>query len=126
MSNSDIPGTESIITASMLSMVSGLWLIGSPVVLDFAAWPAVMGNALIVGLIVVALAWMRAAHPRRYVVLSWLNLLLGLWLMVSPFILASALRAAPTWNALVLGGIIAALSLWSALTKPVLPVLVKK
>ena len=56
---------------------------------------------------VLALAWTRAANPERYVGLSWVNLLPGIWLIISPFALGYAAYPTPTWNDLVPGVITA-------------------
>lgn len=49
--------------------------------------------------------------------LSWVNFVLGLWLIVAPFVLLYRGISAALWDNVVVGIIIAALALWRALVK---------
>jgi hypothetical protein len=101
--------------ASSLNLLAGAWLIISPFVLDFGKQPAPLWNAVIVGVIVAVSAAARAYLPHRAVGLSWLNLVLGMWLIVSPFALGYTMSSVAMGNALILGVIVGLLGLWSAL-----------
>ncbi len=46
---------------------------------------------------------------------SWVNVVLGLWLIVSPFALAYSTVSAALYEDVILGVVIAALALWCAL-----------
>src|SRR5579871_5878560 len=104
--------------ASTLNILAGLWLIISPFILAFSSLPIALWDTLIVGIVVVILAWIRAANPERMVGLSWINILLGLWLIISPFVLnySDAVRA--SWNDVILGIIVLVLGAWSAFASP--------
>src|SRR5262249_45032923 len=106
-------------TASIFNVAAGAWLIVSPFVLAYTTLPAAMWDSIIVGIVVLILAWARAARPERNVGLSWLNLLLGLWVIVSPFALTYSAFLRVTWNDLVVGAIVVILAIWSALSTPV-------
>jgi hypothetical protein len=121
-----MPGTASARTASVLNVIAGLWLIISPFLLGYSALHAAMWDTLIVGIVVLVFAWARAVNPDRYVALSWLNLLLGLWLILSPFALTYSTLPRPTWNDVILGAIVAILGIWSALATPESPQLARR
>jgi hypothetical protein len=73
-----------------------------------AAW-----NAGIVGAVIVALSI--AAIVRFAQWEEWINLILGLWVVVSPWILGFAAMAAAMWGHVVIGAailVLAALELW--------------
>ncbi|RME43876.1 MAG: hypothetical protein D6791_14485 [Chloroflexi bacterium] len=50
---------------------------------------------------------------RRYA--FFINLVLGLWLLVSPWVLGFANMTTPLWSHIIVGAIIALLALWRAL-----------
>jgi hypothetical protein len=81
--------------------------------------------------VVAALAVARLARPLMNPSLSWINALLGLWLILAPFVLgygaaveAEALAAAGAvggaqaamWNDIIVGVIVLVLGAWSALS----------
>lgn len=51
---------------------------------------------------------------------SWINVALGVWLILAPFVLAYATVAA-RWNSLIVGILLVALSLWAVRTTSSLP-----
>jgi hypothetical protein len=126
MNNRTVPGTASTRTASLLNVLAGVWLIVSPFVLGYATRPVAMWVTIVVGIIVLVLAWIRAAKPERHVGLSWVNLLLGIWLIVSPFALTYATFARATWNDVVLGAVVVILAIWSAVATPATPQLARR
>src|SRR5438445_7769765 len=92
-------GMESARTASVLNVIAGIWMIISPFILVFTNLQTALWNNIIVGVVVLVLAWIRAANPDRLIGLSWLNLVLGLWLIVSPFVLVyGVFPPALVWN----------------------------
>jgi len=117
---------ESARIASSLNVIAGIWLIISPFILSFNGLQPALWNTLIVGIIVVILAGIRAGNPTLYVGLSWLNLLLGIWLIVAPFLLMYSGFQVPLWNDIILGIIVGVLALWSALEAPTGQTLVRR
>lgn len=99
-----------------VNLVLGLWLIASPWALSFATEPAPMWNASAIGAIiaVAAVAALFAFHRWE----EWAEAALGLWLIVSPYLLGFAMQMAATWNHVLVGIIVAGLAIWSAM-KPV-------
>ena len=96
-----------------VNFVLGLWLIVSPWALGFAAEPAPAWNAWAVGVIiaVAAAAALIAFHKWE----EWVEAALGLWLIVSPYLLGFATQMSPTWNSVIVGIIVAALAVWAAM-----------
>jgi hypothetical protein len=111
-------GVEAARTASILNIIAGLWLIIAPFWMGFYTTPGALWNNLIVGIVVTILALIRATNPAGNVGLSWINLLLGLWLIVSPFFVEYGQLVVPVRMDVILGIIVAVLALWSALATP--------
>jgi hypothetical protein len=78
---------EQVRFASSMNIVLGVWLIFSPFIIGYAGSTRALWDALIVGVAISVLAWYRTLRPTRSLLPSWINLLLGLWLAVSPFVL---------------------------------------
>ena len=79
---------ETVQWTSGINLVVGLWLIVAPFLLGYDEIQAALWNDILVGLIVAAFAVARVARPLMNPSLSWINALLGLWLVVAPFVLA--------------------------------------
>jgi len=105
-------------TASILNLIAGLWLVISPFWMNYLGDPAALWNTVLVGVAVGALSLIRACYPAHYVALSWVNLVLGLWLIVSPFLLPYHHFELAVRNDVITGIIVAILAVWSALTTP--------
>lgn len=107
-------------TASGLNVILGIWLVIAPLVIYFAS-PAALWNEVIVGVVLFALALSRTS-ALRITWPSWVNLILGIWLVIAPFVLGNN-NAAAVWTQVVSGiliGLIAFCSLsatWSALRR---------
>jgi hypothetical protein len=111
-------GAEAARTASVLTLIAGIWLIISPFWGGFYTSPAPLWNTLIVGVVVTVLALVRAAFPARNVGLSWVNLVLGLWLIVSPYILPYHDLALPQMIGTITGIVIGLTAFWSMMVTP--------
>lgn len=90
-----------------LSFVAALWLVFSPLWINYAS----SSNAttqVIIGIIVGILAMLKLANPTA----AWpsgLNFLAGVWFIIAPFVLASS--TAVKWNQVVLGVIVGGLAI---------------
>jgi hypothetical protein len=91
--------------ASWVNVLLGIWLIISPFVVQFARLPAVMWNNMIVGIVIAILALIHSSMPRQ-AGWSWANVVLGIWMIISPFALG-AMTTAILWNNIILGVVIA-------------------
>lgn len=94
-----------------LTLVLGIWLFISPWVLHYVTIPMAMGVALVVGamLFVVSLISRFAFHVAEEVI----DVILGLCLIASPYVLGYAVASIPTNNAIVVGILVTLASLLS-------------
>lgn len=105
---------------AMLAMLTGLWVAISPWFLVLQAPTA--GNAtalnLIIGLAVATLGLFAICGARGFLGLQAASCLLGIWLIIAPFILTARLgiTASMYWSNIWAGGLIAVLSLASLAT----------
>ncbi len=98
-------------TLSGINVLAGIWLIIAPFILSYNS----SGNKwqeFIFGVIVTVLGIVRMAAPKISWP-SWINMLVGIWLIIAPWAIA-ATTAAARWNEVVMGIIVAALAYNSA------------
>jgi hypothetical protein len=107
--------------ASGLNILAGVWLIIAPFVLDYrntgdgfnGYW-----NDVVIGITIAVLAALKVAAPRTMGGISWVNFVLGGWLIIAPFVLAYNVNAdapAAMWNDIVIGILVVILAARSAL-----------
>lgn len=101
-------------TASGLDVLAGIWLLISPFVLMFYSQMATSNN-VIVGLAIALIASIRFFGAYDAAWLSWINAVLGLWVLLSPWILGFSEFDVATGNNIILGIIVIVLASWSAL-----------
>ncbi len=80
---------DEIILGSGGNLLLGFWLIASTALLDYRDGDPVVTD-LVAGASIAALAVGRVALPARRTWLSWINVLLGSWLLVSAMLLAKS------------------------------------
>ena len=96
---------------STLNVLAGIWLIVSPWVLGFAGLGVPFWDTLLVGVAVAGLALIRLRTPGA-TGLSWINVFVAIWLIISPFVLGFTIASAAMSNAIFLGILV---SMFSAL-----------
>ena len=99
------PPRSQVIGAAVINFVMGLWLIGAPYALGYQNADDAATDALVVGLVIVAIAIVRMIKPATTVSLSYVSLGLGIWLVLAPFVLGDP-TAARVWNNVIVGAII--------------------
>lgn len=104
-----------VITASGLDVLAGIWLIISPFVLGFQDIRNATSNDVIFGIIIVILAAIRFFGAYAVSSLSWIVALIGLWILVSPWVLAYFVNGTPLWNNIITGIVIIVLACWGAI-----------
>ena len=97
------------------NLVLGLWLAVSPWALSYAAAATPAWNAHIVG-VIIAVASI-AALSTFQVWEEWVNAALGVWLIVSPFIVGFGNLTTAVWNQLIVGIVVLVLAAWAASTE---------
>jgi hypothetical protein len=99
-----------------LILVLGLWLIVSPWAFAYPGESPQMTNAVMSGLIVALLAAFELYKTYFWAVI--VNLLVGIWVAVSPWVLRVADQRTVMWNELIVGIAIVVLALWELRTDP--------
>lgn len=102
---------------SWLVALVGLWTIVSPYILDYSALTVATWHAYIVGIVLIILGvvtavWENVKYDRT---LDWITAVLGLWLVVSPFVLTFSTETSAMWNNIITGVVVIVLAVWAAL-----------
>ena len=92
------------------NLVLGAWLFISPWVLSYAGTLAAR-NAAILGLGIVVFALLAAYMPRAWEEI--INTVLGIWLVVSPFVLGFSGSARISLHTVIVGILATAFALWA-------------
>lgn len=102
---------------SGLNLLIGIWLIISTfVVTTFNNLGNMRGNNVLFGILIVIFSLARLARTTG-AGWSWWNLVFGLWLIASPFVLGFAHVIAAMWHN-VIAGIVVALLAWGRALAP--------
>ncbi len=110
---------QQVKVASGLNILLSIWLIVSPFLLGFSAGSALaLWDAIVVGVVVLILSWIRMANPESATWISWVSALLGLWLIVSPFVLGTSFIMAVMWDDIIVGIGMVIFGAWAALAAP--------
>ena len=102
-------------TGSGIGILAGLWLILSPFVLGFNDVTNAMWNTLILGIAVVVFSLVRMAG-REYSWAGWINFVMGLYLILAPFLFGYASSTNELWNSIIFGIIVAISGVWTVTT----------
>jgi len=94
-----------------VNVVLGAWLVLSPWAMGYAGEAAAMANAIVIGVALIAAALGAIFVPRAWE--EWTEGVLGLWLIVSPWVLGFTAMNGARLTAVVTGIAIAALALWT-------------
>lgn len=95
-----------------IGLLLGAWLFISPWMLGYAGVANAALNAWMVGAVVVLVsAASLARFGRRW---AWIAVVLGLWLLIAPFVLQVAAVAEPVyWNMVGVGALLVLVAGWS-------------
>jgi hypothetical protein len=100
-------------TMDWIELVAGAWLVISVWVLSFTAATGAAWTSWLTGVAISIVAlWAMAVRPRRSALTAeWANLILGVWLFVSPWIVSFTNSTSASWNAWVTGVVVALASI---------------
>ncbi len=102
------PQSDLMIYVEGLNVALAIWLIASPYILSYTAWSSARLNAEFFGALILGMAITRMSMPqKRYWWLSFGDLLLGIWVAISPWVLAYHYDSRPEINAVVVGVLVA-------------------
>ena len=93
------------------NVLLGLWLAVSPWILQFQDVRPALANAVLIGA-VIAIMSLAAVISFRYWE-EWLDMVIGAWLVVSPWVLGITALTLATWNFVIVGALVFALAAWS-------------
>lgn len=94
-----------------LNVILGLWMAASPWLLAYSGEQAAMWNAVIFGLIIAGAELTALFRVMAWE--EWASFAIGIWLAISPWVLGFNSIAAATWNAVIVGLVVAALAMWA-------------
>ena len=92
-----------------INLIFGAWLFFSPWLLKYTTLGAASWNSFVFGVAIVVFAVWALFAPEAWE--EWTNLILGLWLIIAPWALGFSTHALATWNLVVVGVVVAVLSL---------------
>jgi len=102
------PQSDLMIYVEGLNVALAIWLIASPYILSYTAWSSARLTADFFGGIILGMAITRMAMPQpRYWWLSFGNLIFGIWVAVTPWVLGYHYDSHATLNAVVVGVLVA-------------------
>ncbi len=102
-----------------VNLVLGVWLFLSPWILGYAAIQVPAWNAFIMGVAVVVFTLFALYVPKRWE--EWMNSIIGLWMVISPWVLGFSVLTLSTWNAVIVGIVLLAISLEATRSSRQLP-----
>ena len=108
MTNSVMEGKKA---QDWINLVLAVVLFVSPWIMGFAAETAPAWNAWIAAIVLGVLAVATLAVFAQWE--EWANLVVGLWLIVSPLLLGFAANANAMWTHVVLGALVVVVSAWA-------------
>jgi hypothetical protein len=97
-------------------LLLGLWLFASPFVLGYPADSAQAVNSYTAGLVIALLAAFDLYKTYMWAVV--INMLVGLWVAISPWVPALADRGALMTNHVIVGAAVLVLALWELRSDP--------
>lgn len=101
----------------------GLWELVSPFILGYTATPAALWNTIFAGMALIFLAAWAALSENAGTakILDGITAAVGVWLVVSPFVLGYSTMTAALWNDIIVGAVVIVLAAWAAtgLGKPI-------
>lgn len=96
---------------STLNLLVGIWLIIAPFIFGYST-VAMMNDSVITGIVVAILAVIGLTIASE-TWSRWLNVIAGIWLIISAAVYSAAESPALIWNAIVMGVLVVAFSAWS-------------
>src|SRR4051812_29079376 len=98
-----------------VNLMLGLWLFASPWVLDYAGTTAAF-NAYVLGTGIFVFAAFASYVPKAWE--EMVNTLLGIWLVLAPFVLGFTAMTAVAMHTVVIGVLVTAFAVWAMFSDP--------
>ncbi len=103
-------GATGVRWAAGLNVLAGIWILISPWVLAFWGVGTATGNNIILGIAILVLAAI-AYNGSEELWASWVNFILGLWMIVSPYVLGFSMFDRILSNNIISGIVVGVLSI---------------
>lgn len=100
-----------VIWKNTICMLAGLWLWVSPFVLNFKLGSDASSDANVIGILIGTLSMMAIATSQAWE--EWTKVVLGAWLLASPWLLGFSHQGVATDNIMIVGLVVVVMSLWS-------------
>lgn len=94
-----------------VNLILGLWLFVSPWVLAYAMQESAAWNAYLMGAAIVLFAAIAAYMPKAWE--EAINIILGIWLVVSPYVLGFANETMVAAHTVVVGVLVTVFAVWA-------------
>jgi len=99
-----------------VNLILGVWLFITPflglvAVTSLGAW-----NSYVFGVIIAGFSIWALVQPRAWE--EWINLVIGVWLIIAAFLLGFETNGAGMWNHIIVGIIVGVDALWALLANP--------
>jgi len=105
------PSTVQIVSG--LGLLAAIWLFVSAFVIPGSGWMA--WNDIVFSILIGFFALCRTLAAYQQAWMSWISALLGVWVVLSPWLLLRSPADSMIGNNVLTGGLIIILSVWSAL-----------
>lgn len=97
-----------------VNFVLGVWLIFTPLIFGFTDAGMFAWNAYACGAVIAVSAAAAIANFHDWE--EWVDIALGVWLVISPWVLGMAMMSAMMLNFVVVGLIVACMALWTEIS----------
>jgi hypothetical protein len=94
-----------------INVILGVWLFVSPWLLRYSDLSAASWNAWILGVAIVVFAAIAVSMPQQWE--EAINVLLGIWMVISPWVLSFTGARNAEANAVVVGVLVIAFAAWA-------------
>lgn len=95
-----------------LGLLAGIYLALSPWIVGFHLFPTITMSNLLTGVVVTVLAFGLASALDRWHRLAWVAPVIGIWTVISPWVVAGEVAfARVVWNNIIVGAVILLLGL---------------
>ncbi|MFA5925889.1 MAG: SPW repeat protein [Parcubacteria group bacterium] len=102
-------------TASWLIVLTGIWLILAPFILGFSG-TILSRSDVVAGIAIIVISIVRIGMPEDGTWIDWLSALLGIWVLLTPFMFQVP-EMAGFWNNFIFGLATIGLSVWASLSE---------
>jgi hypothetical protein len=101
-------------TLSWTNFALGVWLVIAPFALLYRGIQAALWDDVAVGLLIAAYSFWRALEIEEMTMSNWVVGALGLWALVSPFVLHFSSATIPMRNNVIVGAAVTIVTIWLA------------